>query len=166
MKLKSSLLILAWLTSGRRQLRTKSVNLMPNGRELMEESINNIITLAKKLILMNNNKKSGLSYGLIATMKKSQHLMRPLKLYNLNKESVLHTSHKNRTSPNILIKPSPASTILRLIQSQTIIIICNKYLLLSNSSLLHDHRLSRSRRRWQARKLAREKIPQSKTMHV
>jgi hypothetical protein len=57
-KLKSSLLILAWLLSGRRQLRINSVNLMPNSKELIEESINGIITLVKKLLLTNSNKKS------------------------------------------------------------------------------------------------------------
>jgi hypothetical protein len=83
-KLKSNLLILAGLTSERRQLRTKSVNLTPNNRELIEESINYIITLAKKLLLTNSSKKSRLSCGLIATTKKCPHLMRPLKLYNHN----------------------------------------------------------------------------------
>jgi hypothetical protein len=50
---------------------------MSNSRELIEESINGIITLAKKLLLMNSSKKSRLSCGLIATAKKSPHLMRP-----------------------------------------------------------------------------------------
>jgi hypothetical protein len=115
MKLKSSLMIFAWLTSGRRQLRTKSVNLTPNNRELIEESINGIVTLAKKLLLTNCSKKSRLPYELIATTKKSPHLLRLPKLYNLSRESVLHTSHKNQTSLSILIKPSHVSTILRLI---------------------------------------------------
>jgi hypothetical protein len=56
-KLKSGLLILAWLKSGWRQLRSKSVNQTPNNRELIEESINSIITLVKKLLLTNSNKK-------------------------------------------------------------------------------------------------------------
>jgi hypothetical protein len=47
-----------------------------------------------------------------------------------------------------------------------IIIIYNKHLLLSSSSLLRDHRLSRSRRRRQAGKLACEKLPKVKTAHV
>jgi hypothetical protein len=36
---------------------------MSNSRELIEESINGIITLAKKLLLMNSSKKSRLSCG-------------------------------------------------------------------------------------------------------
>jgi hypothetical protein len=62
---------------------------MPNGRELIEESINGIITLAKKLLLTNSSKKSRLPCGLIAIAKKSPHLMRSLKLYNLSRESAL-----------------------------------------------------------------------------
>jgi hypothetical protein len=166
MKHKSSLLILAWLTSGRRQLRTKSVNLTPNNRELIEESINSIITLAKKLLLMNISKKSRLSCGLIATVKKSSYLMRPLKLHNISRKMILHTSHKNRTNPSILIKSSPVCTKLRLIWSQMIIIICNKSLLLSSSSLLRVHRLRRSRRRRRAGHLAREKLSKMKSTHV
>jgi hypothetical protein len=166
MKLKSSLLILAWMASGRRQLMTKSINLTPNSRELIEESINNIITLAKKLLLMNSSKKSILSCGLIATAKKSQHLMRPLKLYNISKKLILHASHKNRTSLSILIKPSPVSTVLRLIRSKMILIICNKHILLSSSSLLRDHRLNMSQRRRRAGKLAHEELPKSKSTHV
>jgi kynureninase len=80
MKLKSGLLIHAQLTSGRKQLRTKSVDLTPNSRQLIEESINGSITLTKKLLLMNSNKKSRLFSGLIVTTKKSPHLMSPLKL--------------------------------------------------------------------------------------
>jgi hypothetical protein len=74
-KLKSGLLILAWLISGRRQLRTKSVNLRPNSREMIEENITSIITLTKKLLLTNSSKKSRLSCGLIAAVKKSPHLI-------------------------------------------------------------------------------------------
>jgi hypothetical protein len=102
-KLKGSLLILAWLISGRRQLRTKSVDLTPNSRELIQESINCSITLAKKLLLMNNNKKSILSSGLIAISKKSLHPMSPLKLHNINRKLILHTSCKNQIGPSILI---------------------------------------------------------------
>jgi hypothetical protein len=47
-----------------------------------------------------------------------------------------------------------------------ILIISKKLLLLSNGSLLRDHRLSRSRRRRRAGKLAREKIPKIKSTHV
>jgi hypothetical protein len=47
-----------------------------------------------------------------------------------------------------------------------ILIISKKPLLLSSSSLLRDHKLSRSRRRRQARKLAREKISKTKSTHV
>jgi hypothetical protein len=165
-KLKSSLLMLAWLTSGRRQLRTKSVDLTPNNRELIEEIINGSITLVKKLLLTNSSKKSRLSGGLIATTKKSPYLMSPLKLHNLSKKLVLHTSHKNRTSPSILIKPSLIITILRLIRRHPIIIIYNKHLLLSSHSLLHNHRLSMSQMRRRTGKLTREKIPQSKTTYV
>jgi hypothetical protein len=110
MKLKSSLLILAWLASGRRQLRTKSVNLMTNSRVLIKESINSIITVVKKLLLTNSSKKSRLSSGLIATTKKSLHLMRPFKLYNLSRKLILHNGHKNLTSPSILIKPRRRGT--------------------------------------------------------
>jgi hypothetical protein len=138
---------------------------MPNNKELIEESINGIITLTKKLLLTNSSKKSRLSYGLIAIAKKNPLLMRPLKLHNISRKMILYTSHKNRTIPSILIKSSPACTKLRLIRSQTIIIICNKCLLNSNS-LLQDHRPSRSRRRRWAGKLAHEEVPKSKSVHV
>jgi hypothetical protein len=56
---------------------------------------------------------------------------------------------------------------LLLVRSQTILIISKKLLLLlSSGSLLRDHRLSRSRRRRQAGKLTREKIPKTKSTHV
>jgi hypothetical protein len=87
------------LISGGRQLRTKSVNLTPNSRELIKENINSIITLAKKLPLMKSSKKSRLSCGLIAILNKNPHLMRPFKLHNISRKSILHTSHKNRTNP-------------------------------------------------------------------
>jgi hypothetical protein len=118
--------------------------MMPNSRELIKESINSSITLTKKLLLTYTSKKSRLSSGLIATAKKSPHLMSPLKLHNLSRKTILHTGHKNRTSPSILIKSSPVSTKLRLIQNPTIIIISKKHLLLSSSSLLWNHRLSRT----------------------
>jgi hypothetical protein len=165
-KFKSSLLILVWLIGVRRQLRTTSVDLMPNSRELIEESINGSITLTKKLLLMNSSKKSSLSSGLIMTVKKSPHLMSPLKLHNFNRKPILHIGYKNQTSLSILIKPSPVCTILRLIWSQPIIIICNKHLLLNSSNLLWDHMLSRSWRRRQVGKLAHEELPKIKTMHV
>jgi hypothetical protein len=139
---------------------------MPNSRELIKESINGIITLTKKLLLTNSSKKSKLSSGLIETVKNSPHLISPLKLYNLSRKSILHIGHKNRTSQSILIKPSSVSTILRLIRSHMIIIICNKHLLLNSHSLLRNHRLSRSGRRSRAEKLAREKISQLKTVHM
>jgi hypothetical protein len=67
---------------------------------------------------------------------------------------------------NILIKPSPVRVKLRLVRGQTILIISKKSLLLSSGSVLRDHRLSRSRRRWRARKLTREKILKTKSTHV
>jgi hypothetical protein len=166
MNLNSSLLILVWLTSGKRQLRTKSVNLMQNSREMIEESINSIITLAKKLLLMNSSKKRRLSCGLIAIVKKNPHLMRPLKLYNISRKLILHAGHKNRTSPSILIKPSLVSTVQRLIWSKTILIICNKHVLLNSNSLLRDHKLNRSRRRRLTGKLTCEELPKLKSAHV
>jgi hypothetical protein len=89
---------------------------MPNSKELIKENINDIITLAKKLLLANSSKKSILSCGLITTAKKSTHLMGPLNLHNINRKSILLTRHKNRTSPSILIKPGHVCTIMRLIQ--------------------------------------------------
>jgi hypothetical protein len=88
---------------------------MPDSKELIEESINGIITMTKKLLLMNSSKKSRLSCGLIMIVKKSPHLMRPLKIYNISRKLILHTGHKKQTSPSILIKPSPVSIVLRLI---------------------------------------------------
>jgi hypothetical protein len=106
-KLKGNLLILAWLTGGKRQLRIKSVDLALNNRELIEESINSSIILAKKLIPTSSSKKSRLSNGLIAISKKGTHLMSPLKLHNISRKPILHTSYKNQTNPSILIKASP-----------------------------------------------------------
>jgi hypothetical protein len=63
---------------------------MPNSRELIEKSINSIIILVKKLLLTNSSKKNRLSCGLIANAKKSPHLMRPLKLYNINRKMNIH----------------------------------------------------------------------------
>jgi hypothetical protein len=132
---------------------------MSNIRELIEEIINGSINLVKKLLLTNSSKKSRLSCGLIANVKKSPHLISPLKLHNLNRKSILHVGHKNQTNSCILIKPSPVCTKLRLIRRQPIIIICNKHLLLNSCSFLHNHMLSRSRRRRRAEKLAHEKLP-------
>jgi hypothetical protein len=98
-----------------RQLRTKSVDLMPNSRELIEDNINGSIILAKKLLLTNSSKESRLSSGLIATTKKSPYLMSLLKLHNISRKPIHQTSRKNRTSSSILIKPSPVCIILRLI---------------------------------------------------
>jgi hypothetical protein len=56
MKLKCSRLISARLTSGRRQLRTKSVKLTPNNRKLIKKVINCSVTLSKKLLLTNSSK--------------------------------------------------------------------------------------------------------------
>jgi hypothetical protein len=165
-KLKCSCLISAGLTSGRRQLRAKSVKLTPNNRKLIKEILNCSVTLAKKLLLTNNNKIGKLSSRLILLMKKISHLMSLLKIHNISSKMALHTSCQNRANPSILIKPSPVCTKLRLIRSQTIITICKKSFLLSSSSLLCDHRLSMRRRRRQAGKLAREEIPKSKSAHV
>jgi hypothetical protein len=115
-KLKGSLLILAWLTGGKWQLRTKSVDLTPNNKKLIKESIDSIMTLTKKLLLMNSSQESRLSSGLIVTAKKSALLVSPPNLHNLSRKSILHAGHKNRTNPSILIKPSPISTILRLLR--------------------------------------------------
>jgi hypothetical protein len=68
-KLKSNLLILARLIGGRGQFKAKSVDLEPNNRELIEESINYSITLVKKLLLKNSSKKSRLVSGLMAQEK-------------------------------------------------------------------------------------------------
>jgi hypothetical protein len=55
-KLKCSCLISAGLTSGRRQLRVKSVKLTSNNRKLIKEVLNCSVTLAKNLLLMNSSK--------------------------------------------------------------------------------------------------------------
>jgi hypothetical protein len=47
-----------------------------------------------------------------------------------------------------------------------VIIICKKFLLRIIYSLLQNHKLSRSRGRRQAEKLAREKLPKTKTTHA
>jgi hypothetical protein len=166
MKLKCNYLISAGLTSGRRQLRAKSVKMTSNNRKLIKEILNYSVTLAKKLLLTNISKIGRLFSRLILLTKKRPHLMSPLKIHNISSKTVLHTSCQNRTSPSILIKPSLVCTKLRLIQSHTIIIIYNKSLLLSSSSLLRDHRLSRCRRRRRAGKLIREKILKSKSAYL
>jgi hypothetical protein len=123
MKLKCSCLISLGLTSGRRQLRAKSVKLTLNNRKLIKKVLNCSVTLAKKLLLMNSSKIGRLPSRLILLTKKRPHLMSPLKIHNISSKMILHTSYKNRVSPSILIKPSHVCTILRLIRSQTIIII-------------------------------------------
>jgi hypothetical protein len=70
MKLKSSRLIFVGLTSGRRQLRAKSVKLTPNNRKLIKEIINCSVTLSKKLLLVNSNQVRRLSSRLILLTKK------------------------------------------------------------------------------------------------
>jgi hypothetical protein len=143
-KLKCSRLIFAGLASGRRQLRAKSVKLTPNNRKLIKEVINCSVNLSKKLLLANSNKIGRLSSRLILLMKKRQHLISPLKLHNISSKTILHTSYQNRASTCILIKSSPVCVKLRLIRSQTILIIRKKLLLLSSCSLLRNHWLSRS----------------------
>jgi hypothetical protein len=159
MKLKCSCLISTGLTSGRRQLRAKSVELTPNNRKLIKEVLNCSVTLAKKLLLTNSSKIGRLSNRLILLTKKRPYLMSPLKIHNISSKTILHTSCQNRSSTSIFIKPSLLRVKLRLIRGQTILIISKKLLLLSSGSLLRDHRLSRRRRRRRAGKLAREKIP-------
>jgi hypothetical protein len=165
-KLKCSCLISVGLTGGREQLRVKSVKPAPNNRKLIKEILNCSVTLAKKLLLMNSNKIGRLSSRLIFLMKKRPHLMSPLKIHNISSKTILHTSCQNRASASILIKPSHVYVKLRLVRGQMILIISKKFLLLISSSLLRDHRPSRSQRRWLAGKLAREKIPKMKSTHV
>jgi hypothetical protein len=117
-------------------LRAKSVKLTPNNRKLIKEVLNYSVTLAKKLLLKNSSKISRLSSRLIFLTKKRSHLMSPLKIYNISSKTVLHTSCQNGASSSILIKPGPVCMKLRLVRSQTIIIIYNKSLILSSSSLL------------------------------
>jgi hypothetical protein len=83
---------------------------MPNSRELIKERINGRITLVKKLLQTNINKKSIVSCGLIETAKKCPYLMRPLKLYNLsrNQSSILATR----------IKPARASSSSQVLYAQ------------------------------------------------
>jgi hypothetical protein len=165
-KLKCSCLISAGLTSGRRQLTAKSVELTPNNRKLIKEVLNCSVTLAKKLLLTNSGKIGKLSSSLILLTKKRPHLMSPLKIHNISSKTILHTSCQNRSNTSILIKSSPVRVKLRLIRGQMIIIISKKLLLLSSGSLLRDHRPSRHRRRRQAGNLTREKIPETKSTHV
>jgi hypothetical protein len=139
---------------------------MPNNRKLIKEVLNCSVTLVKKLLLTNSSKIGRPSSRLILLTKERPHLMSLLKVHNISSKSVLHISYQNRTSLSILIKPSLVCMKLGLIQSQTIIIICNKYVLLSSNSLLRDHRLSRHRRRRRTGKLTHEKIPKSKSAHV
>jgi hypothetical protein len=165
-KLKCSCLISAGLTSGRRQLRAKSVELTPNNRKSIKEVLNCSVTLVKKLLLTNSSKICRLSSRLILLTKKRPHLMSPLKIHNISSKTILYTSCQNRASTSILIKSSPVCVKLRLVRGQTILIISKKLLFLSSGSLLRDHKLSRRRRRRRAGKLAREKIPETKSTHV
>jgi hypothetical protein len=95
MKLKCSRLIPTELTSGRRQLRAKSVKLTQNNRKLIEEVLNYSVTLSKKLLLMNSSKIGRLSSRFILLMKKRPHLMSSLKLHNISSKMILHTSCQN-----------------------------------------------------------------------
>jgi hypothetical protein len=85
-KLKCSCLISAGLTSGRRQLRAKSVKLTPNNRKLIKEVLNSLV---KKLLLMNSSKIGRLCSRLILLMKKRPHLMSLLKINNISSKMVL-----------------------------------------------------------------------------
>jgi hypothetical protein len=136
MKLKCSCLIFAGLTSGRRQLRAKSVKLTPNNRKLIKEALNCSVTLAKKMLLMNSSKIGRLSSRLILLINKRSHLMSPLKIHNISRKTILHTSCQNRASTCILIKTSPICMKLQLVRGQTILITSEKLLLLSSGSLL------------------------------
>jgi hypothetical protein len=135
-KLKCSNLISTGLTSGRRQLRAKSVKLTPNNKMLIKEVLNYSVTLAKKLLLMNSSKIGRLSNRVILLTKKRPHLMSPFKIHNISSKMILHTSYQNRASTSILIKPSLVRVKLRLIRGQTILIISKKLLLISSDSLL------------------------------
>jgi hypothetical protein len=139
----------------------KSVKLTPNNRKLIKEILNCSVTLAKKLLLTNSSKIGRLISRLILLTKKRPHLMSPFEIHNISSKTILHTSCQNRASTSILIKPSSVCVKLRLVKGQTILIISKKLLLLSSGSLLRDHRLNKSRRRWRAGKLAREKIPKT-----
>jgi hypothetical protein len=159
-KLKCSYLISTGWTSGRGQLRAKSVKLEPNNRKLIKEILNCRVTLTK------SSKIGRLASRLILMMKKRPHLMSPLEIHNISSKAILHTSCQNQASMSILIKPSPIRVKLSLVRGQTILIISKKLLLLSSGSLLRDHRLSKSQRRRWAGKLTREKILKTKSMHV
>jgi hypothetical protein len=107
-----------------------------------------------------------LSSGVIVIMKKTPHLMSLIKLHNISSKLILHTRYKNRTNLSILIKSTHICTKLRLIRSQTIIIIYKELLLHIICRLLWNHSLSGSHgRRW-ARKLTHQKPPKLKTTHV
>jgi hypothetical protein len=166
MKLKCSCLISTGRTGGRGQVRAKSVKLAPNNRKLIKEIINCRVTLAKKLLLTNSSKIGRLASRLILLMKKRLHLMSLLEIHNISSKAILHTSYQNRVSMSILIKSCLVCVKLWLVRGKTILKISKKPLLLSSGSLLRDHKLGRSRRRWLAGKLAREKIPKTKSTHV
>jgi hypothetical protein len=105
-QLKCSRLISVGLTSGRRQLRAKSVKPMPYNRKLIKEIINCGVTLSKKLLLVNSSKIGRLSSRLIFLTKKRPHLMSLFKLHNISNKTILYTSYQNRASMSILIKSS------------------------------------------------------------
>jgi hypothetical protein len=107
-KLKCSCLISAGLTSGRRQLRAKSVKLTPNNKKRIKEVLNCSVTLAKKLLLTNSSKIGRLSSRVILLTKKRPLLTSLLKIHNISNKTILHTSYQNRASTSMLIKPSPA----------------------------------------------------------
>jgi hypothetical protein len=94
-KLKCSCLIFAGLTGGRRQLRGKSVKLMPNNRKLIKEVLNCSVILVKKLLLTNSSKIGRLSSRLILLTKKRSHLMSSFKIHNISSKTILHTSWQN-----------------------------------------------------------------------
>jgi hypothetical protein len=95
MKLKCSCLISAGLISGRRQLRAKSVKLIPNNRKLIKKVLNCSVTLTKKLLLTKSSNIGRLSSRLILLMKKISHLMSLLKVHNISSKLVLHTRCQN-----------------------------------------------------------------------
>jgi hypothetical protein len=147
-------------------MRTKSVKLAPNDKEMVKEVLNYSVTLSKKLLLMNSSKIGRLSSRHKLLMKKRPHLMSPLKFHNISSKAVLHTSYQNRDSMSILIKSSPVCVKLRLVRSQTILIISKKLLIFSSYSLLCNHWLGRSRRTRRTWKFAGEKIPKPEITHV
>jgi hypothetical protein len=76
-------------------VRTKSVKLAPNSRELIKEIISDSVTLSGKLLLTNSNKISRLFSELIMIMKKIPHMMSLIKPQNITSKTILHTGCKN-----------------------------------------------------------------------